>query len=141
MWGWTGKGQVGFFTHPKDNVTDSACGQRTASLRNEHIGQAGILHLQSSQRSQFGAMQGVNRRHAILEAAHMEKCPLQINQVPAQATDLGNPQGMAIHHENQCRIAMTIPTHLTGSADELVDFRGRQVLTGTAIHIFRFRGR
>jgi hypothetical protein len=47
---------------------------------------------------------------------------------------------MPVHEQNQRRVTMAVPAALPGSPNQALHLGGHQVLTGTPIGIFWFRG-
>ena len=66
-------------------------GQRSSPLREKHIRHAWSGVLQLAEGPEFGAPYGRHRRHAVFDPSDMDHCRLQIQHIPAEAYDFGDP--------------------------------------------------
>src|SRR6266446_6859987 len=90
--------------------------------------------LQAAQRSQLVALEGMRAGGAVLDPAHVEHCPIEVDLVPAQVADFGRPEPVAEGDQDHGRVPVAISIGL-GGLDQRFDLAWRQVLTGARLHI------
>ena len=96
MWGWTGKGNWAATPITANCFLNPAAAHRRAPLGSEQVrGGGSLLALQPTQGGQLGAAHGVHAGPAVLEPLHMEVALRQVEHVPAQADQFGDPQAVA----------------------------------------------
>ena len=71
-----------------------------AALGDEQVGRLGVIATQLAQRPQLGAADRVGGRQAVLQSGHMDQAGLEVDLVPAERHELGDPQPMPVRQEN-----------------------------------------
>jgi len=65
----------------------------------------------------------------------MQQPGIEVDLVPAQCHQLTDPQRMAVSHQDQRGIPVTMPTDTSGSFHHGIDFTRHQMLPTTALGI------
>jgi len=79
--------------------------------------------LETSQRSQLIALQGMRVGRPVLDPADVEHRTVEVHLIPSQVAQLGGTQSVPEGHEDRGRVAMPVPTFLC-SLDHGVDLGG-----------------
>jgi hypothetical protein len=82
----------------------------------------------------------VDAGHAVLDPPDVQEPVLEVDLIPAQGTQLGDAQAMAVGDLDHDGIAVPVPV-LPGSSDQALDFFGGQVFAGAALGLGNGQGR
>lgn len=63
-------------------------------------------------------------RQAVLESRHMDQAGLQVDLIPAQRHELGDPEAMPVGNQNKRPIARAVTADLAGGLQEPLDLLG-----------------
>ncbi len=98
------------------------------------VGRQFALPLETSQRSQLIALQGMRVGRPVLDPADVEHRTVEVHLIPSQVAQLGGTQSVPEGHEDRGRVAMPVPTFLC-SLDHGVDLGGSEVFATANLSI------
>src|SRR5260370_42356944 len=98
------------------------------------VGRQFALPLETSQRSQLIALQGMRVGRPVLDPADVEHRTVEVHLIPSQVAQLGGTQSVPEGHEDRGRVAMPVPTFLC-SLDHGVDLGGSEVFATATLPI------
>ena len=114
--------EVGTTARSSDEFPNGRCGQRTASFADEEIGRATVIASQSSQRSDLGTSQRVDRGLPLFATADVKLPEAPVDLVPPQGDSFRDPQAVPKAEQDERRIAVTMPAQLASGLHQACDF-------------------
>ena len=107
--GMDGEGEFGCRPDRRQLLSESGGTRRCAPLGGEQVrGGRCLLALQPAQGAQLGAADRVHTGPAVLEALDVQVSLCQVEHVPAQADQLGNPQAVTIGEQDHGGVALPV---------------------------------
>ena len=120
--------EAGALARVHDDLSSGRVRQRTTTFRGKNVGRVRIISPHPPLGSDFGTTQRMDRCDTSLETLDVKPSLTQIDLVPLQSNDLGNSQAMAVGDQDECAIAMSVPSVLASCFNQPLDFLLREVL-------------
>ena len=105
-----------------DQLANRRCGQRPLSLGHEDVGRIRVVAVQTPQRTNLGASQGVGTGRSILGPGDIQQALLEVDLIPAQGHQFRRSQGVPEGDQDKCAVAMPMTAMLAGCLHEALDF-------------------
>jgi hypothetical protein len=120
------KRQLGRLSGPRDHLLEPLASDWAAPLGHEHVPAGLALALQPSQRSDLAATQRMDAGATFLEAVNVKLPAGKVDHVPAQGTELGSPQAVAVGDQDCRLVSVAVATALAGCGlSRSISFRVR----------------
>jgi len=111
---------------PGEHLAHIGRRHRATTLRDEDVRGIGVLAFKTPQSADLAAGERVRTIAAIFQAIDVNEAFAQIDGIPTQGDQLADAQRMAVGNEDQCGIAVPMPSDLLRGLDQLLDLRLRQ---------------
>ena len=112
-------------------LAHAGSGQRAFALGEKDVRGLARQALEFPERTNLDASQRVCAGYTVLDAPHMKEALIEVELIPAQGDQFGDPQPMAIGQEDHRGIAVPMASDAPSRLAQLLDLGWGEMLTGT----------